>query len=333
MILPTGSNGTIEIVFRKMRTASAAICLIELTFCRGMARLAVRFVDKFWRDSIDRAGAIPSEGISVMAQLFGTPRPAPVAPPVLSVKELASLALAELAISGKAQKLSDPTYTAAEALAEALFNRDDTAYQNLIVELISSGFTSKDLIDQVIPNVARLLGEEWLEDIRSFADVTIGTSRLQQSVRTIGARLEQDGLNVPSGHRALLILPASEQHSLGAFIVANQLRRRGVWVQMLLDCSTSKIGAAIENQQYSMVGLSLNTQHALDDAPAVVKKVRTADPTVPIILGGSVLANSSYDFTEVTGADFVAANAGDALDYCKINHSCEVASSRQLIDA
>jgi len=153
--------------------------------------------------------------------------------------------------------------------------------------MFAEGLKSEDLLDQIIPDTARLLGEEWLADERSFADVTVATSRLQQTARTIGARHERDGLNIPIGHRALLVLPETEQHSLGAFIIANQLRRQGVWVQMLFSCDAHDLEAFFEDHPCSMIGLSIGSDQSLAQAPANIRKIRSFAADIPIVLGGT----------------------------------------------
>lgn len=250
----------------------------------------------------------------------------------LSVTDLATRALAELATTS--DKMSRATRgREAHALCDALFDPETTAYQQLIVRMIAEGLTSEDLLDQVIPDTARLLGQGWLSDERSFADVTIGTSRLQQTVRTIGARHEKDGLSIPTGHRALLILPDFEQHSLGSFIIANQLRRMGVWVQMAFDCETGNLSALLEDHPCSMIGLSLGSEQSLDHAPALVSKIRGLKPDAPIVLGGTILADTPSDYAESIGADYIADTARDALDFCQIAMPQETTLSRQFIDA
>ena len=266
-----------------------------------------------------------------MAHITKAPRNAPLST-TLSVTDLATRALAELA-SGSDRLARNARGMEPQALCRTLFDSDPAPYQQLVVRLIANGLSSEDLLDRVIPETARLLGEEWLSDERSFAEVTIGTSRLQQTVRTIGARHERDGLSAPTGHRALLILPEAEQHSLGSFIIANQLRRRGVWVQIVFDCETDNLNALLEDHPCSMIGLSLGSEQSLDCAPKLVSKIRSIKPQVPVVLGGSVLAQTPSKDAKTIGADYIAATADDALDFCQIAMPHDLLTARQFIDA
>ncbi len=252
-----------------------------------------------------------------MAQTLRTTRgtPHPSSP---TVKELASLALAQLAAGGGRPEL--PTKgDEAQALCDALFDKPESAYYALIVKMIAEGISSTDLIDRIVPDAVRILGEAWLSDSRSFADVTIGSSRLQQTVRNLGARHEKDGLSAPTGHNALLIVPDPEQHTLGAFIIANQLRRRGVWVQMAFECDGRQLDAVFDEHAFSMIGLSLGTEQSLARAPSLIREIRGLKARAPVILGGSVLTDLTPDDVTAIGADFKADGADEALEYCEIS--------------
>jgi hypothetical protein len=48
------------------------------------------------------------------------------------------------------------------------------------------GIPVEDIIDVVLPEVARSAGRRWMDDDISFADVTIVTARLQETVRALG---------------------------------------------------------------------------------------------------------------------------------------------------
>ena len=79
---------------------------------------------------------------------------------------------------------------------------------------------------------ARHLGEMWEADTCSFADVTIGLSRLQQLMQTLSASFCEERVTVGRSPSALM-LPASpgEQHTLGLYMVSEFFRREGwdVW--------------------------------------------------------------------------------------------------------
>ena len=48
------------------------------------------------------------------------------------------------------------------------------------------GVPAEDIIDTVLPQIAQHAGRRWMADDISFADVTIVTARLQETVRALG---------------------------------------------------------------------------------------------------------------------------------------------------
>jgi len=238
--------------------------------------------------------------------------------PCLDVECLAGYTLAAL-MEGSFGKQTACHSSEVKDLYNALTKSDDASYRQHLLTQIASGGTTDDLIDITIPDLARRLGDDWLDDKLNFADVTIGVSRLQQTVRRHGARKEADGLKSPLGEQVLLAIPEADQHSLGAFIIANQLRRAGVWVQLELDCKLDQVGALIDGQNFAMIGFSLGTQRALDKVGSLTTAVRDQNVEVPIILGGAALADHDTDTAPEFGANFIARNAQQALDFCQID--------------
>lgn len=239
-------------------------------------------------------------------------------PSMLSVEGLAGRALATIQ-SGSFFPETHRFDSVMDDFLDSLVNRDDTAYQNFILQRIAAGETTDALIDQTIPELARRLGEGWMTDSLSFADVTIGTSRLQQTVRSFGARCEVDGLNPAADKRVLLISPESDQHTLGIFIVANQLRRQGVWVQLALASKVDQIGSLLDGYNFAMIGLSLGTEQSVKLAGTMTKAIRAKAGDTPIVLSGSAIAGLPDETAKRLGADFTAITAQEALDLCDIN--------------
>lgn len=236
----------------------------------------------------------------------------------LEVEGLAEYVLATLA-ARSSDRQRPRSSSEVKNLCNALTTPDDANYQQLFLNTIADGGTSDDLIDRMIPDLARQLGEEWSTDKLSFAEVAVGASRLQQTVRRHGARKEIDGLKSPIGQRVLLAVPEHEQHSLGALIVANQMRRLGILVHLALDCTLDQIRALVEGQNYLMVGLSLGSVHSLDQAHKFACSAREAGTNAPIVLGGVALAEHSNDLASQFEADFLAKDVREALDFCQID--------------
>jgi hypothetical protein len=79
-------------------------------------------------------------------------------------------------------------------VARALSGTDDDLRRRVLGNLRLQGVSQEEIVDVLIPAIARRIGEDWCADRTSFADVTIGVGRLQQLVREIGTKWRSDAL-------------------------------------------------------------------------------------------------------------------------------------------
>ncbi len=204
------------------------------------------------------------------------------------------------------------------ALTEAYIALDEQSRHDLLARIMKRGVSSRDVIEAIIPAAARYMGELWASDKLSFADVTIGTARLQETVRTMGVRRIERLDPDPEGPSVMLIVPRIEQHTLGVFVVAEQFRRLGVRVHMTLGNNQAEILRLVQIHHFAMVGVTASCRRTLASVRDLVKTIRTGVPRiVPIVVGGPV-TESGLDIVGMTGADYVAASAEEALRLCEI---------------
>ncbi|MEO1283858.1 MAG: hypothetical protein AAFV92_03155, partial [Pseudomonadota bacterium] len=65
-------------------------------------------------------------------------------------------------------------------LCNAVLADGDVKHELALTQLMSSGASSDDILHELVPAVARRLGDMWIGDEASFVDVTIGSARLQR---------------------------------------------------------------------------------------------------------------------------------------------------------
>lgn len=249
----------------------------------------------------------------------------------LSPSEVEALAVRALKVLASAQATSGDMRREAPmaqmlALTEAYIAPDERARHDVLARIMSNGVNSRDVIDAVVPAVARYMGELWASDKLSFAEVTIGAARLQETVRTMGARKTDLGTAGPEGPSVMLVVPRTEQHTLGVFVVAEQFRRHGVRVHMTLGNNQAEILRLVRMHRFAMIGVTASCRRTLASVKDLVKSIRTGVPRIiPIVVGGPVI-NLDLNITSLTGADHVASNAEDALRLCGV----EMTQSRRL---
>ena len=210
-------------------------------------------------------------------------------------------------------------------LCQALMSESDLEYEAVIKALIATGVEPEDVYQSYVPSAARFLGELWVSDRASFVDVTIGASRLQSLFRSSDLSLASrfSDRSIPLGLSVLMIIPEYEQHALGAFVIADNLRRHGLWVHMAIGLKEAELSDLIRSSRFTMIGISLATRATVEKTTGLVDYIRSnVEYVPPIVVGGRIV---DEDETAVlrTGADFAVRTAREAIERCGLSSVAE----------
>lgn len=210
-------------------------------------------------------------------------------------------------------------------LCEALMSDSETSHRTLIARLGATGVGAEDILQNYIPAAARRLGEMWLMDEASFVDVTVGASRLQALFRERGGREtgQWTDRSIPLGQSVLMVIPQFEQHSLGAFVTADNLRRHGLWVHMAVGLTHEEIVELLHSSRFAMVGITVGSEASIDLATGVIRHLRAHAAHVPPIVVGGQAAAGRREVERRTGADFVVQSAREAIERCGLSTIAE----------
>jgi MerR family transcriptional regulator, light-induced transcriptional regulator len=181
------------------------------------------------------------------------------------------------------------------------------------------GITPEEIADDYIPAVARQMGDLWCQDQIGFAAVTIGAARLQGLLRELGAEWRADGIADAGAATILVMVTADAQHTLGASVLAGQLRRRGLSVRLALGAGPEDVGQLLWNLPIDAVFLSGSLGESLESLRRVVDAVRAAAlAPLPVVIGGAVLMDGALpsEIKALTGADLVTCDLDEALTLC-----------------
>lgn len=198
----------------------------------------------------------------------------------------------------------------------ALAQPNSKAIDDLLNAMRRAGIRDADIADFYIPVVARRLGENWSSDEMSFTQVTVGTANLQKMLRKLDSSWCMPE-RAPFGTlgEICIIVPDGVQHSLGASILAGQMRRAGYDVH--LGCNLPLDGIAQFVSSPATVGIMLSASgwEPLDFLKTVVKKIRAGNPWAPVLVGGNVLEREE-DVSALIGADHAMNDWQAALSFC-----------------
>lgn len=205
------------------------------------------------------------------------------------------------------------------AICDAFVHPDEGPRHEIITSLLSNGMSEEELIDRVIPTTAAIMGDRWLADTLSFADVTIGSARLQETMRALSARASHP--SIADGDRILLVAPRIENHTLGMFVAKQQFRRLGIDVQLAVGMYPRQILQEVKRQRFPMIGITSAGRRCLASARELVDTLRANIPrAIPIVVGGSV-TSLDLDIKALTGCDYVCSDPAKVIELCDLKTS------------
>src|SRR5690606_29300455 len=126
------------------------------------------------------------------------------------------------------------------------------------------------------------IGEQWMQDEVSFADVTISVSRLQTLLRYLGRSPQTEHSGISCDSRILLLVSHDNDHTLGAMVLLGQLRRQGCSVRLLLGARPDTISEKIAGMHFDAVMISGAQGNRVETLRRIVLAVRKAGEDAPI---------------------------------------------------
>ena len=228
---------------------------------------------------------------------------------------LASQALAQVADRFRASR-ADPDGSALERLYCAAIGADPRACAEVARALIADGLPAEQICDHHIPATARRMGEDWVSDDLTFTAVTIGTARLQGLLRELDRLLERGVGPAAGGGTVLVVVAPGADHTLGALVLASQLRRRGLTVRMSLGEDPRTMAAGMTGTRLDAVFLSATIAESVPFLVETAAAIRASSPTPPpLVLGGALVSDpacggASSDPSTAAGDGTSAAFAG-----------------------
>ena len=186
--------------------------------------------------------------------------------------------------------------------------------KTVLQELMELGFKHDTIVDYCIPLTATKLGESWVNDTLSFSETTVASANLQILLKLI-AEDRQISFNSSNGKRFLICVHESEQHTLGALVMGDMLRRQGHSLKIKLDAKFSEICDLQNANDYDAIFFSCASFLSAKETVSCVKKIRqTFKDDIPIFLGGSNIEQISEGIN-LKDFDLVTSSLEAATEY------------------
>lgn len=168
----------------------------------------------------------------------------------------------------------------------------------VVETLVRRGCSGEMVVGYCIPMAARILGDEWASDLRSFAEVTLGSARLGEILKEM-SDVGQSCRN--EDEDALLVIACrGEQHILGAQVLADQLCRSKQSVKLIIDATSDDVTKLYQTGDFSALLFSCAGIHALPELTKCVSKIRQVfGAGAPIVVGGQMVQIDPEKLTDL----------------------------------
>lgn len=214
------------------------------------------------------------------------------------------------------QATANPTDVLVGRIVMAVLNPDRLVLRRLIEDLRDADVPALMIAEDFVPRAARQLGHSWVCDELDFTAVTVGSARLQSVLHQLDEDRAISAASLLGSAPTFLVgVPAGVQHTLGASVIAGQLRHRGYHVDLDLEMTTTVLTRRLHLQEYAGILLSASGVAHLETCRKLVDCSKKLSPTTPVIFGGTILEHHE-DIQTATGADFVTIDVVVALARC-----------------
>lgn len=202
-----------------------------------------------------------------------------------------------------------------EQFARACLSDDAGAASRFVDEVLASGVSLESVYLDLITGTARKLGEDWCNDTRDFAQVTVGLWRMQQLMSDRSASFQQQAQSARTGRRALLCAAPGSQHTLGVLMVAEFFRKSGWAVNCEVSATRDELLASSRSAWFDVVGVSIGREQDIEPTAKLIAALRAAscNPLLCVLAGGAIFENHP-EYVAMLGADAATQDATHAVD-------------------
>lgn len=186
-------------------------------------------------------------------------------------------------------------------ITELLLDTEEGAFELAITVLKTHGTSINYIVLELIPEIARKLGEQWAEDTLSFAEVSIGVGKLERAIYKLDYLFQATQLDKRQ-NKSILISPYPDsQHSLGTLILSNFFTYSGWQVYRPANNGLNAIIHQIESKYHHVLGISISTYEQLKDLPNLIKllKNKSNNPQIIVLIGGPLYNKSPEEFNHI----------------------------------
>ena len=198
--------------------------------------------------------------------------------------------------------------------------RSIQAGEALIRNLLDFGRSIELVLDTYFPIVAKQLGDHWVSDKLTFAEVTLALGNLQ----LLNSKFEPLYLSElpPTNEEAriLIVIPKEEHYTFGPISITRKIRSMGIQTILGLDYQKSELEKLILENTFDLIGISSGNNFMATKINDLVHFFRTrVEKVTPVALGGN-LVNTYKKTNETLKVDLISKDPEFILDEVGIKY-------------
>jgi MerR family transcriptional regulator, light-induced transcriptional regulator len=180
------------------------------------------------------------------------------------------------------------------ALLSHVTTADHSLSEAMLSVLRLRGVPREDILLDLFQPVAQRLGDMWLGDQCSFADVTLGVGRLQRLMRSDAMPASRRARSARPG-RVLVAAFPGDQHTFGAAMIDDLFRSAGWDTVSWSGDLTANLEVIASSAPFDVIGISISDGGMTDGLKPLAERLRKAASRhlVGILAGGRAFQKSS----------------------------------------
>ena len=218
----------------------------------------------------------------------------------------------------------------ADGFVELITRDGPQKTEQYITELLNLGMGVDSIVLELIPRIARKLGDQWVSDSLSFTEITIATGRLQKLIYSLDYLFQETRTNASTAHSILVTAAPGSHHTLGPLILSNYFTWAGWNVLSESVPSERFIETTVASKSLTAIAVSIADYDQLDRLPKLIQSIRSKslNPAIIVLTGGSLYNADAMSFGHIK-ADIKSSTPEEALHQLNriLNITTEVRSS------
>jgi len=186
-------------------------------------------------------------------------------------------------------------------LTNLLLDTKEGSFELAITILKTHGASIDYIVLELIPEIARKFGKQWEDDSLSFADVSMGVSKLERVIHKLDYLFQANQLDRQQNKSIFISGFPGSQHSLGTLIFGNFLTFCGWQVHRPNQTSIDSIVQGVSSKILQALAISISTNEQLEQLPSLLNLLRqkSQNPKIIVLVGGPLYNKAPEAFDHI----------------------------------